>query len=118
MVLWVESGTWPSPDSRQEGEAVRRVGLENPSGSLILPLFLHKLQSWSYSSGPFLRVSYCWPRTISYTAPTLSFMTAISLFNVQGSEVNNSRRTTRGPNKVDMRVVNQGEELNQDSNQP
>uniref|UniRef100_A0A0V1KH84 Uncharacterized protein n=1 Tax=Trichinella nativa TaxID=6335 RepID=A0A0V1KH84_9BILA len=32
-------------------------------------------------------------------------MKAISLFNMQGP-------------KVDMRVVNQGEELNQDSNQP
>ena len=33
---------------------------------------------------------------------------------MQGPKVNNSRRTIRGPNKVDMRVVNQGEELNQD----
>jgi hypothetical protein len=45
-------------------------------------------------------------------------MKDISLFNMQGPKVNNSRRTTRGPNKVDMRVVNQGEELNQDSNLP
>ena len=45
-------------------------------------------------------------------------MKAINLFNEQGPEVNNSRRTIRGPNKVDMRVVNQGEELNQDLNPP
>ena len=42
-------------------------------------------------------------------------MKAISLFNMQGPKVNNSRRTIRGPNKVDMKVVNQGEELSQDS---
>ena len=36
------------------------------------------------------------------------FMKAISLFNMQGLKVNNNRRTIRGPNKVDMRVVNQG----------
>lgn len=43
-------------------------------------------------------------------------MKAIRLFSMQGMKVNNSRRTVRGPNKVDMGVVNQGEELNQDSN--
>ena len=129
MFLWVENGTWPSLDPRQEGEAVRRVwDWKKPLGSLIPLFFLYKFQSWSYtqgswvtnsySSGPVLRVSYCWHRTISCTAPILSFMKAISLFNMQGPKVNNSRRTIRGPNKVDMRVVNQGEELNQDSNQP
>ena len=45
-------------------------------------------------------------------------MKAVHLFNMQGPKVNNSRRTNRDPNKVDMRVVNQGEELNQDLNQP
>ena len=39
------------------------------------------------------------------------FLTHLSFYN-------NSRRTIRGPNKVDMRVVNQGKELNHDSNQP
>ena len=41
------------------------------------------------------------------------FMKAIRLFRVQGLKVSNCRRTIRGPNKVDMRQVNQGEELNQ-----
>jgi hypothetical protein len=45
-------------------------------------------------------------------------MKAISLFNIQGPKIYNNRRTIRSPNKVDMRVANQGEELNQDSNQP
>ena len=96
MFLWVENGTWPSLDSRQEGEAVRRVwDWKIPLGSLILPpppFFLYKLQSYvqwswvtnSYSSGSVLRVSYCWHRTISCTVPILSFMKAINLFNMQG----------------------------------
>jgi hypothetical protein len=45
-------------------------------------------------------------------------MKALSLFNMQGPKVNNSRRTIRGLNTVDRRVINQGEELNQDSNPP
>jgi len=41
MFLWVENGTWPTLDPRQEEEAVRRVWDWNkPSGALILPLFL------------------------------------------------------------------------------
>jgi hypothetical protein len=40
-------------------------------------------------------------------------MKALSLFNMQGLKVNNCRRTIRGPNTVDMRVVNPGEELNE-----
>ena len=43
-------------------------------------------------------------------------MKAIRLFIMQGPTVNNSMRNIRGTNKVDMRVVNQGEELNQDLN--
>jgi len=58
----------------------------------------------SYSSGPVLRV--------------LPFMKAISLFNMQGSRFNNSGRKIRGPKKVAMKVVSQGEELNQDLKQP
>jgi hypothetical protein len=110
------------------GSCKKDVGLENHLGSLIPCLFSYKLQSWnyaqgswvtnSYSSDPVLRVSDCWHRTISYSVPILSFIKAINLFNIQCPKVNNSRRTTRGPNKVDMRVVNQEEELNQDSNQP
>jgi hypothetical protein len=37
---------------------------------------------------------------------------------MQGPKVNNGRKKISDPNKVDMRVVNQGEELIQDSNQP
>ena len=102
------------------------MGLEKALRVPHCPLFLYKLQSWSYTQGswvtnsyspvPVLRISHCWHRTISCTAPILFFVKAISLFNMQGPKVNNSRRTIRGPNKVDMRVVNQGEELNQDSN--
>ena len=49
MFLWVENGTWPSLDPRQEGEAVRRVwDWKKPLGSLIPPLpalFLYMLRS-------------------------------------------------------------------------
>ena len=45
MFLWVENGTWPSLDSRQEWEAVEGVGLENPLESLIPRFFLYKFQS-------------------------------------------------------------------------
>jgi hypothetical protein len=44
-------------------------------------------------------------------------MKTVHLFNGQGPKVSNSRRTVRAPNKVDMRVFNQGEELNQEWNQ-
>ena len=48
------------------------------------------------------------------TAPLLSFMKAICLFNMQGPKVNKSKtkqnkKTTKGLNKVDVRVVNQQE---------
>ena len=45
-------------------------------------------------------------------------MKAVSLFNAQGPKVTNSRKTIKGPNKVDVKVANQGEELNEDLNQP
>jgi hypothetical protein len=117
MILWVENGTWPSLDPRQEGKAVRRVWdfeIALRVCHSTLPFFVQSpiVGSWvthSYSSGPVSRVSYCWHRTISCTAPILSFMKAISLFNMQGPKVNNSRRTIKGPNKVDMRVFNQVE---------
>ena len=74
MFLWVENGTWPSFDPRRDGET--KEGMEKALRvPLIPPIFLYKLQSWSYaqgswvtnsySSGPVLRVSYCWSRTIS-----------------------------------------------------
>ena len=118
MFLWVENGTWPSLDPRQEGGSYKEgVGLEKALRVPHSPLFLVQvpiLESGvlgnSHSSGPVPRVSYCWRRTISYTAPILSFMKALSLFNMQGPKVNHSKKTIRGPNKVDMRVVNQGEE--------
>ena len=106
---------------------MKRVwGWKKPLGSLIPLVLLYKLQSWSctqgflvtYSSGPIFSVSYCWHRTINCTTSILFFSKAISLLRIQGPMVNNSRTTNRGPNKVNMRVVNQGEELNQGSNKP
>ena len=50
-----------------------------------------------------------------WTVLNLSFTTDIILFNMQGPivKINNSRM--RGPNREEIRVVNQGEVLNQDS---
>ena len=45
------------------------------------------------------------------------FMKVISLFNKHGPKVSSESKIIRGPAKEDMRVVNQGDELNQDSNQ-
>ena len=42
---------------------------------------------------------------------------ATSLFSKHGPKVSNSNKIIRGPTKEDMRVENQGDELNQDSNQ-
>jgi hypothetical protein len=40
MFLWVENGTWPSLDPREEREAVRRMwDWKKPLGSLIPPFF-------------------------------------------------------------------------------
>ena len=44
-------------------------------------------------------------------------MKATNLFSEHGPKVSNSNKIIRGPTKEDMRVENQGDELNQDSNQ-
>ena len=44
-------------------------------------------------------------------------MKATNLFSKHGPKVSSSNEIIRGPTKEDMRVVNQGDELNQDSNQ-
>ena len=42
---------------------------------------------------------------------------ATNFFSKHGLRVSSSNKIIRGPTKEDMRVVNQGDELNQDSNQ-
>ena len=44
-------------------------------------------------------------------------MKATNLFSKHGPKVSSSNKIIRGPSKEDMRVANQGDELNQDSNQ-
>ena len=44
-------------------------------------------------------------------------MKATNLFSKHGPRVSSSNKIIRGPTKEDMRIVNQGDELNQDSNQ-
>ena len=44
-------------------------------------------------------------------------MKATNLFSKHGLRVSSSNKIIRGPTKEDMRVVNQGNELNQDSSQ-
>ena len=44
-------------------------------------------------------------------------MKATNLFSKHGLKVRSSNKIIRGPTKEDIRVVNQGDELNQDSNQ-
>jgi hypothetical protein len=57
-------------------------------------------------------------KVISCIVPMHSLIKVTKWFKMQGSKVSNSRRTIRSPNKVDMRVVNQGEELHQVLKQP
>ena len=44
-------------------------------------------------------------------------MKATNLFSKHGPKVSSSNKIIGGPTKEDMRVVNQEDELNQDSNQ-
>ena len=55
--------------------------------------------------------------TMSCTALMRLLMKAANLFSKHGPKVISSNKIIRGPAKEDMRVVNQGDELNQDSNQ-
>ena len=56
-------------------------------------------------------------RTMSCTALMRLLMKATNLFSKHGPKVSSSNEIARGPTKEDMRVSNQGDELNQDSNQ-
>ena len=56
-------------------------------------------------------------RTMSCTALMRLLMKATNLFSKHGPRVSSSNKIIRGPTKEDMRVVNQGNELNQDSSQ-
>lgn len=115
MFLWVENEMWPTLNPRQEAgtwpslaprqvdvrlaKALRFLYTSSNLGATLRGSLVTNL----HSSGPVHTVSYCWLRTISYTVPILSFMKVINLFNTQGPKVNSSRRTIKGPNKVDMR---------------
>ena len=54
---------------------------------------------------------------MSCTALMRLLMKATSVFSKHGLRVSSSNKIIRGPTKEDMRVANQGDELNQDSNQ-
>ena len=54
---------------------------------------------------------------MSCTALMQFLMKATNLFSKHGPRVSSSNKIIRGPTKEDMRAVNQGDELNQDSHQ-
>ena len=56
-------------------------------------------------------------RTMSCTALMQLLMKATNLFSKHGLKVSSDNKIIKGPTKEDMRVANQGDELNQDSNQ-
>ena len=56
-------------------------------------------------------------RTMSCTALMQLLMKATNLFSKHGLKVSSGNKIIRGPTKEDMRVMNQGDELNQDLNQ-
>ena len=63
------------------------------------------------------RAAYWDLSTMSCTLLMRLLMKATNLFSKHGPKVSSSNEIIRGPTKEDMRVVNQGDELNQDSNQ-
>ena len=55
--------------------------------------------------------------TLSCTMLMRPLIKFINLFSRHGPKVSSKSKVIRGPAREDMRVVSQGEELNQDSNQ-
>ena len=114
MFLYVEDWTWSGLNPRQNGEAVRRVwDWKKSLGSLIPPFSCTNSNPGAIFRVFILQVLSSGPHIVGIgTAPILSFIKAINVFNMQHPKINNSWRTIRGPNKEDMRVVKQGEALN------
>ena len=80
------------------------------------PLFLdHTEES---SSGSWDTVWYCCQSMNSCTVFMHSFTKATSLLIMHRPKVSINRSTNRGPSNVEIRVVNQGDCWNQDSNHP
>ena len=71
----------------------------------------------SPAKGTVGRATYWDLSTMSCTVLMWLLMKATNLFSKHGPKVSSSNEITRGPTKEDMRVSNQGDELNQDSNQ-
>ena len=71
----------------------------------------------SFTRGRFDRAAYWDLSTISCTMLMWPLIKFINLFSRHGPKVNSKSEMIRGPAREDMRVVSQGEELNQDSNQ-
>ena len=71
----------------------------------------------SPAKGTVCRAAYWDLSTMSCTVLMQLLMKATNLFSEHGPKVSNSNKIIRGPTKEDMRVENQGDELNQDSNQ-
>ena len=70
----------------------------------------------SPAKGTVGRAVYWDLSTMSCTVLMRLLMKA-NLFSKHGPRVSSSNKIIRGPTKEDMRAVNQGDELNQDSNQ-
>ena len=71
----------------------------------------------SPAKGTVCRAAYWDLSTMSCTVLMQLLMKATNLFSKHGPKVSCSNKIIRGPATEDMRVVNQGDELNQDSNQ-
>ena len=71
----------------------------------------------SFTRGGFGRAAYWDLSTISCTMLMWPLIKFINLFSRHGPKVSSKSEMMRGPAREDMRVVSQGEELNQDSNQ-
>ena len=69
------------------------------------------------TKGTIGRAAYWGLSTMSYTVLMRLLMKATNLFSKHGLKVSSSNKIIRGPTKKDMKVANQGDELNQDSNQ-
>ena len=71
----------------------------------------------SPAKGTVGRAVYWDLSTMSCSTLMQLLMKATNLFSKHGPKVSSSNKILRGPTKEDMRVANQGDELNQDSNQ-
>ena len=71
----------------------------------------------SFTRGGFGRTAYWDLSTISCTMLIRPLIKFINLFSKHSPKVNSKSKMIRGPAREDMRVVSQGDELNQDSNQ-